>query len=518
MVPSSTNKSPKNSKKIAVASNNGCSKKPRFDKYSRLLHRFFEALILLHVLGQTRGKHDRYLGDVFTPQEKRRRLLCNLAYLCDYDKGGPTTSAIGIEDGPKQFIFWVASNDNGSSNKVLTFLRTTLAEAKKIIRLSGDRRLVLEDNFTQRCIEFAKLRVRKEAKMLWKAMNEAGKKDLDLERNSKGMVSAVTLGYNGSMKSLMRPDIQLWRWLQQFRQQDPVDLCSLAYDQRKASEMKYVVTKIDTPQGEQGVRTTSDVFCDIRHYVGRLAHHVRAPKQVLEDFACLEHVLDAYDIRLIGQVPNIEPPEADGHTTLEGIVKRMLPANDGSLPEYEDSLALMNQKFDLEKKVLEDVANPPVSVVDYTFDIIHSNAWNPPHITYLNWGPPLLPEGANDPGYVQQRKLMNDMLVTIRKEVLDQLRNKAGPLKWHPDSHTGITRSLASEPVDFGALGSVEDRLAGLDHDSTDPNTSETEGNRSVSPVYSSASSVKAAGSSSRQSSDSSDDDGSDSEGGVSLS
>ncbi|RYP03830.1 hypothetical protein DL764_004880 [Monosporascus ibericus] len=223
--------------------------------------------------------------------------------------------------------------------------------------------------------------------------------------------------------------------------------------------MKLVMAKIDTAQGGQGVRTASDVFYHIRHYIGRLAHHFRAPKQVLEDFACLEHILDAYDIRLIAQVANIEPPEADDHTTLDGIIK---------------------------------------------------------HKTYLNWGPPLLQEGAKDPGFKQQRKLLNDMLATIRKEVLNQLKNKAGPLKWHPDSHTGITRSLASEPVDFGALRSVEDRLADLDFDSTDPSTSETEGDRSVSPVYSSTYSMNA-GRSSQQSSDSSDDDDSDFEGGVSL-
>ncbi|RYP52747.1 hypothetical protein DL768_002176 [Monosporascus sp. mg162] len=430
MLPSAVNKSPKNG-----------NKKPRIDKYERLLHRFFEALILLHVLGQTRGKHDKYPGDAFTPQEKRRRLLCNLAYLCDYDKGGPTTSAIGIEDGSNQFIFWVASNANGTSREILKFLRAILVEAKRIIRLDGGRRPALEDNFTRMCIEFAKRRVKKEAKKLWKAIDDAGEKCLDLQPNSN--------------------DIRLWKWLQKFREQDPVDLCYLAYEQRRADEMKHVVTKIDTAQCGQGVRTASDVFYYIRHYVGRLAHHVRAPKQVLEDFACLEHLLDTYDIRLIAQVANIEPPEPDGHTTLEGILK---------------------------------------------------------HKTYLNWGPPLLPGGAEDPGYVQQRKLLNDMLVTIRREALDQLRNKAGPLKWHPDSHTGITRSLASEPVNFGALRSVEDRLAALNLDPTDPSNRDNEGNRPVSPVYSSASSGKAAGYSSQQRSDSSDNDDSASGGGVSLS
>ncbi|RYP41094.1 hypothetical protein DL767_001255 [Monosporascus sp. MG133] len=507
MVPSA-NKSPKNSNKIAVASNNRCSKTPRTDPYARLLHRFFEALILLHVLGQTRGKHDTYPGDAFTSQEKRRRLLCNLAYLCDYDKGGPTTSAIGIEDGPDQFIFWVASNANGASSKILEFLRTTLVEAKTIIRLDGDRRLALEDNFTRRCIGFAKHRVKKEAKMLWRAMDEAGEKYPDLKRNSNGMVSAVTLGYSGSMISLTYPDIQLWGWLQQFREQDPVDLCYLAYQQRRADEMKQMKAKIDTAQCGQGVRTASDVFYDIRHYVGRLAHHVRAPKQVLEDFACLKHVLDTYDIRLIGQVSTIEPPEPDGLTTLEGIVKRMLPADDPSLPEYKDSLALMNQKFDLEAKVLNEYSketfkpnvHAEVQVLEHFYENRLSFEGNDRYIgykTYLNWGPPLLPEGSKDPGYTQQRKLMNDMLVTIRKEALDQLKNKAGPLKWHPDSHTGITRSLASEPVNFGALRSVEDRLAALDLGMSD---------------------LKATGSSSQRSSDSSDDDDSGSEGGVSLS
>ncbi len=63
---------------------------------------------------------------------------------------------------------------------------------------------------------------------------------------------------------------------------------------------------------------------------------------------------------------------------------------------------------------------------------------------------------------MQQRDLINEMLVTIRREALGQLKNKAGPLKWHPDSHTGITRSLASEPVNFGALRSVDDRLGAL--------------------------------------------------------
>lgn len=53
--------------------------------------------------------------------------------------------------------------------------------------------------------------------------------------------------------------------------------------------------------------------------------------------------------------------------------------------------------------------------------------------------------------------------------------------------------------------------------DGTDPSMSENEDNRSSSPEYSSASSVRADGFSSQQSEVSSEDDDSDVEGGASL-
>src|SRR5215470_16849587 len=77
---------------------------PRFDGYERLKHRFYEAVLLLLVLGQTRGSRTsvHFSG---SQQSVRRRFLNNLCYVCDYVKGGDTTTAIGLEHCPEKYTF-----------------------------------------------------------------------------------------------------------------------------------------------------------------------------------------------------------------------------------------------------------------------------------------------------------------------------------------------------------------------------------------------------------------------------
>lgn len=70
----------------------------RVDPYFRLLSQFYEPLFLLNVLGQTRGEHTTVHSDLSDERSRRRRLLRNLAYVCNYDKGGSSCTAIGLED------------------------------------------------------------------------------------------------------------------------------------------------------------------------------------------------------------------------------------------------------------------------------------------------------------------------------------------------------------------------------------------------------------------------------------
>ena len=143
---------------------------PRLDAYQRLLDRFYEPLFLLKVLGQTRGHHTAVPPDLNLEQERRRVFLRNLAYICDFEKGGSSCTAIGLEDSKSCYKFWVASNT--MSGKIVDFLKDALSILRRVAcHPSSD----LESDkaaFARFCIKFAASRVKKETKYLFRAVRE----------------------------------------------------------------------------------------------------------------------------------------------------------------------------------------------------------------------------------------------------------------------------------------------------------------------------------------------------------
>ncbi|KAI1251871.1 hypothetical protein MGN70_006441 [Eutypa lata] len=370
---------------------------------------------------------------------------------------------------------------------------------------------------------------------------------LDLENNSK--------------------DIALWDWLQQFLENaNHFDMCLLAYRGRKGEEMKHMKKKTTGVYATQTSPEISSGFDTTRHFIGRLAHHIRAPKQVLEDLSNLENLLCAYEVCHIPQGKNIAAPKADNQTTLNGILRRMFRPSDPLLKEYERDLSTMDQRLSLQENLMGQYNNPnfipnvhaEIRVLEHFHENSLGFAGNDRFIgcskpacyccqlyiqhhplrcvkpeahykIYLNWGPPGLLGGAKDPQFKHQRDILNLMLPELRQEALDQLKKKAGPLPGHPDSHTGITPSEVSERRRTVHLPSLETGFASLGIDSADPSTSDNEDSRSSSPEYSSLSSVRADDFSSEQGEASSSDDSladdleddsdddSDVEGGASL-
>lgn len=81
-------------------------KMPRLDLLERRLSRFYERLVLLYTLGSTRGEHSYAALSIeqsisqLPLEDVWRRFLNELAYMCDYDKGGDTVTAIGLESSP----------------------------------------------------------------------------------------------------------------------------------------------------------------------------------------------------------------------------------------------------------------------------------------------------------------------------------------------------------------------------------------------------------------------------------
>lgn len=138
---------------------------PRFDRFERLIYRFYEAIYLLSLLGNTRGPH---VATVFDPSSfiaVRRRFLKNLAFLCDNLKGGDSTTSIAVQDCPDCFVFWVSSN-GGPSDNVLVFLRSVLEDIKAFVRSSQDSESDVENDLVRKCVQFSQKRMRSQAHSL----------------------------------------------------------------------------------------------------------------------------------------------------------------------------------------------------------------------------------------------------------------------------------------------------------------------------------------------------------------
>jgi hypothetical protein len=135
---------------------------PRLDPYRRLIARFYEPLFLLKALGQTRGEHTPQPTNSDARMEKRRRFLQNLAYVCDFKKGGDSCTAIGLEDCQAGYCFWVASNKE--SDETIPFLNKALGVLRGANSLPTSDLAATESALTQLCTKFATSRIKLEHK------------------------------------------------------------------------------------------------------------------------------------------------------------------------------------------------------------------------------------------------------------------------------------------------------------------------------------------------------------------
>lgn len=129
---------------------------------NKLLHRFYEPLVLLFALDRVQGDHlysesDRLPLDDITDKELRRRFLNSLSYICDYQKGGDTTTAIGAAVSP--LCYHVASNKT-PREKVKTFLEFIFSRLEQIYDMDYEGRINVENEILQSCVRFSEQRIR----------------------------------------------------------------------------------------------------------------------------------------------------------------------------------------------------------------------------------------------------------------------------------------------------------------------------------------------------------------------
>ncbi|GAW15711.1 hypothetical protein ANO14919_051300 [Xylariales sp. No.14919] len=413
-------------------------------KYFQLWRRFYEPLVILRILGNTRGEHSpRPLQ-----QTSVHRFLDNLAYLCDYLKGGLTTSAVGLEDAPERFNFWIASNDPQKGEKSAIFLASILRDIRIITDSPAGAKPSLQEKLIHRSIDFAKQRVKKEAKLLMNDISKCMRFSTDPE------------------------DIELSGWLEMFRDKEHIELCYTAYQERDSSMMRRLSSH---PQLHGNV---SVAIKDTVHHLGRLAHHIRAPQQIIEDVSShpeLRNVLDEFEVRSLLPLPIIDRPCAEPDIHMYSIMNRMIPCGEFDA-RYKEAADIMNQRFEIVprfKKMYDDKNFKPlmhaeIQVLEhfwgkrkrffnddryigcskpacYCCDLYmqnHPSRCVIPQTSrkvYVNWGLKVLSQGSQDAEYKHQRDMLNKMAKSIRNDALDQILRKTSAAPWHPDSQTGFT-------------------------------------------------------------------------------
>ncbi len=144
---------------------------PRFNAYSRLISRFYEAVILLEALDQPRGSQTPAPRSSDPKELARRRFLRDLSYICEFEKGGTSCTAIGLENCARSYKYWVASNADVAT-MIVPFLEKVLRRLDSLRSRPPSTRDSDEKDFTRICIEFARKKVKGEAHLLSTAITE----------------------------------------------------------------------------------------------------------------------------------------------------------------------------------------------------------------------------------------------------------------------------------------------------------------------------------------------------------
>jgi hypothetical protein len=163
---------------------------------TKLMKRFYEPLVLQYILDPTRGSHIRLepLGSQDESEvddcKLRRSFVDDLAYICDFEKGGGTVTAIALETRPEGVVFWVAANEDVKT-KVVQSLEGILKNLACRDGLVGEKSTerVIESTFTS-AVELGMPRV----KAYWQLMQgplERCLKILESEQSSGKSISLI---------------------------------------------------------------------------------------------------------------------------------------------------------------------------------------------------------------------------------------------------------------------------------------------------------------------------------------
>jgi hypothetical protein len=258
---------------------------------------------------------------------------------------------------------------------------------------------------------------------------------------------------------------------------DQIELCKFAYDHRISvyiSKLAAEGLQEESISGPAGMRSC---FALARHHILRLAHHIRAPKELVGDSCHLGYLLQAYDVRGADSLPSVPPPVRDSHTNLRGILNRMYKTDGEQKKAVEDGLLYLNrtsfssifehfmEQYTLpdthvhaEVQVLEHFYRRRLSFVDGDKFVACSKPaclccelyfrHHPARMVvpsshckvWTKWSPPLVKEFTkNSTAAREQKQIMSKITQDLRDQIIDQVLRRTQLSQWHPDSRTCVT-------------------------------------------------------------------------------
>jgi hypothetical protein len=136
--------------------------KPRLNGAERLLHRFYEPLVLLSILQPARGERAFNTDPTYNKTDPGRlwhKFLNQISWLCDYKRGGRTVSSVAVQATAPGPTYWLAANSNPVP-KALPHLEWLLRELANLQALLPDQLQMVEDEIVTRCISFSAAKVK----------------------------------------------------------------------------------------------------------------------------------------------------------------------------------------------------------------------------------------------------------------------------------------------------------------------------------------------------------------------
>ncbi|KAF7930337.1 uncharacterized protein EAE98_004738 [Botrytis deweyae] len=496
----------------------------------KLLKRFYEALILLTVFGSNRGSRileeetptDTFDDEILDIDMKtsaldankkhemdemgrtklRRSFTRNLAYLCDYEKGGDSTTAIALQQmDTGEIVYHVAWNKCSRPERGVEFL-------KKVLGLLGfagyygikdfeKEREEIEDNIFELSVKYAEKRISSYASFWLGISSLCWENGRQLKRIIKMKVGSficiMCLRFLSDKINFLESSTHLHTWLQGLLSltEYPSQLCRFCHKICTTVSQEFTYLQLLIQLGSPFATR----FTQIRHTIGRLNHTPKAIQILLSTRILLPHLFTQLTISHLLSSSSFPPPLQARNPTLSALIGQTM-SDPLAISSYRAALAEMDHKYQLSTHLSSHCTNPnwrpkihaellllqhfhsrnlhfvdkdrniacskPACYCCYHYIRVHPGKFVVPgsHCNhYLNWRAPDVEEGDGKGEKIREGVLI-EMSRVFREEVLMQIREMRGPGGWKPDSLTEISEERGRDGGSF-----VRDEMGGVGGD-----------------------------------------------------